>query len=588
MKFKKFINKANYLKEWFALLGIVRQLSVVIVFGFIVVVVSGLLLGSVEKSYLVFVDAPALVSVTKDPFTLFFSFLLMLFGLVITGFIISVLSSSLENTFRDIRKGRLKYFGQEQTLIINYNHKIIKILQEMNFLYMDNATFHDVIIFIDNDEDIERLQIQIEKLNFSHLHIFVRYGDVLSWQRYEELSIYSVQSIIVLSDDSKEDLFVRDNINLRITNLLFDDEKFVAYLRERKANYKPVKAIVEFSDVSHFETIVNQLTESFFLALAPTKVLSNILNLSMINFDFYAVWSKLLSFEGYELYFVESKKYKLCKSTYKDVLLRHKEGLFLGISRVVDGEYKLLLNAHDETIKKGDWLLFISENIRKISFLDEVPKYEAKLSIAQPKETFVRNIAIIGKKREIQANELLEMQHSNILRVDFELDEIFSKTIFEKLLYSSKDSPISCETIILNLDDEIIYRIAFSLKFMFTQQELKKFVFLVDDAIIADHLQKAGFNNTILSHLLVSKYITQISNQLSLHKVFSILFVKEGPEINFIDARDLPSDLLELKYELVHNNMAYLGVINKDGGVVFESSELKDARKIIVLSHGYE
>lgn len=585
MKFKKFINKVNYLKEWFALLGIVGQLSVVMVFGFMVVVMSGLLVGSIENSYLVFVDPPALVSAKTEPLIMFFSFLLMLFGLVITGFIISVLSSSLENTFRDIRKGRLKYFGEEHTLIVNYNHKIIKILQEMNLLYEDNRGLHDVIIFINNDEDIEKLQLQMQKLNFAHLHIFVRHGDVLSWQRYEELSICSVHSIIILSDDSKEDCFIRDNKNLRITNLLFCNEKFTEYVRERKEKYKPAKIVVEFTDIKHFETIVNEFTGSLFLALAPTKVLSNILNLSMINPDFYTTWSELLSFEGYELYFIEAKKRNFKGVKYKDLLLRHQEGLLLGISRVVDGEFQLLLNEQDETIQEDDWLIFISEDITKISFLDKAQDYQAKLSIEQPKETFVRNVAIIGTKREIKTNDLLE-EESNVLCIDFDMNELFEKNSFDKLLHGCNDNPIKYDTIVINLDDELMYRVAINLKFIFSKEDMKKFVFLVDDALIAEHLEKVGFKNTILSQLLFSKYITQVSNQLALYKVFDILFIKDGPEINFIDAKDLPSDLVELKHELVHNNMLYLGVVNTDDSVKFESKNLSDARKIIVFSNG--
>lgn len=588
MKFKKIMNKLNFIKEWFALLGVVGQLSVVMVFGFGFVLISGLLVGSVESSYLIFVDPPALASAQREPFVLLYSFLLMLFGLVVTGFIISVLSSSLENTFRDIRKGRLKYFGENHTLIVNYNHKIIKILQEMNLLYQDNKSLHEVIIFIDNDEDIEKLQLQIEKLNFTHLHIYIRYGDVLSWQRYEELSIYSVHSIIILSDDSKKDPFIRDNINLRITNLLFCNDEFANYLRERKRVYKQIKAVVEFTDDSHFDTIVSKSTESLFLALAPTKVLSSILNLSMINLDFYTTWSELLSFEDYELYFIEAKKYNLCEDRYKDVLLRHKHGLLLGISRVVNGEFRLLLNAQEETIQEFDWLIFISEDIHTISFLDQAQEYKPKLYIQQPKETFIRDVAIIGQKREIEPNELLDMDKSNIIRITFDTQELFEKSSFEKLLYSNNDNPIAYDTIIINLDDELVYRVALSLKFMFSQDDIKKFVFLVDDALIAEHLEKAGFENTILSELLVSKYIAQVSNQLSLHKVFNILFVKEGPEINFIDAKELPSDLIELKHELIHNNMLYLGVINKDGSVKFESKDLSDAKKIIVFSDGEE
>ena len=583
---KRIINKLNYLKEWFALLGVLGQLGVVTVFGFLVVLVSALFVGSIENSYLLFIDPPALPLMKDKPITLLFSFLLMLFGLVVTGFIISVLSSSLENTFRDIRMGRLKYLGENHTLIINYNHKVMKILQEINLLHSDNRDLHDVVILINDDTNIEKLQSDIEKHHFNNLHIFVRFGDCLSWQRYEEISILNIHSIIILSYEEIDDTFIRDNNNLRIVNLLFSNEKFLNYLKNKRDGKKPIKAIVEFTDIHHFDKIIDNTTQKLFLALAPTKILSNILNLSMINLDFYITWSQLLSFDGYEFYFIEAKKHNLSNTNYKDILLRHKNGLLIGISRFIDGEFKFLLNAQKESILKDDWLIFISENIYKIDFLKEVPKFQSKLHIEQPSEVFIRNVAIIGNKRTIQTNELLDINESYIKNIDYSLEELFEKISYEKLLNRNNEDSIIYDTIILNLDDELIYRIVLNLRVMFNEKEINKFVFLIDDALVAQHLETAGFKNTILSHLLISKYMAQISNQISLHKVFNILFVKDGPEINFINPTILSSNLMELKYELINNNMLYLGIITMDDKVLFESNHLDNVKKIIVLSNG--
>jgi len=99
-----------------------------------------------------------------------------------------------------------------------------------------------------------------------------------------------------------------------------------------------------------------------------------------------------------------------------------------------------------------------------------------------------------------------------------------------------------------------------------------------------------GLTNTILSHLLFSKYITQISNQLSLHRVFLSLFQKEGAEVNFIEMKSLEKrlqeDLMLLKTQLIKNDMVYLGVVHKDGSIHFDSHSLHDARKVIVFSNG--
>jgi len=583
---KKFKNKSSQAKEWFASLGVLGQLGVVISLGFSVVMSSGILMGSIENTYLVFIDPPALPVMKDEGIKLYISFLLMLFGMVVTSFNISVLSAALEKTFRDIRKGHLKYYGENHTLIINYNRKVMKILQEINLLHEKNKDIHDIIIFMNNEHDIENLQTQIKKYHFNSLKIFIRFGDTFLYSRYRELGIYDIYSLVILSDENIKDPFLRDNNNLRIMNLLFSDDKFSSYLAEKKRNMKQVKAVVEFSDIHHFDTIVQEATQSLFLALSPTNVLSSILNLSMININFYNTWSQLLSFDGYELYFVDAKKYNLCETNYQDALLRHKQGLLIGISRVENGEFKLLLNAHNETIKENDWLIFISEDIHSIDFLDKVQEYKATQTIEAPKEIFTRNIAIIGEQRDIQTNELLDKHTSFVANINYDKFELFEKESYDKLLTPLDEKDIKYDTIIINHTDEMIYRIALNLKVLYSSEYIEKFVFIVDDALIAEQLIKTGFKNTILSHLLISNYMAQVSNQLALHKVFNILLTSTGAQLNFIDTYNIPQNIQELKYELIHNKMLYLGLIMNDGRVEFESKNIQNAKKVIVLSDG--
>lgn len=581
-------NRINHLKEWFTALGVVKQLGTVMMLGFIVVIIAGILLGSFKNSYLVFIDPPELMLAQDDPITLFFSFILMIVGLIITSFIISVLSASLDETFRDIRKGSLKFYGENHTLIVNYNRKVMKILQELNLLYKKSYNLHEVIILINNDKDIEKLQTEIEKHHFDSLKIFVRFGNTFLWERYAELSINNIHSLIILSDEDIKDSFIRDNNNLRIMNLLFSNEKFHNYLIQKKKDRKQVKAVVEFSDIHHFDSIVREATDSLFLALSPKNVLSSILNLSMINIDFYTTWSQLLSFDGHELYFIDPNQYDLLDSPYKDVLLRHERGVLIGISRFEDGEFKLLINEQDEIIKKDDWLIFIAEDIHSISFLKKAPEYNPTSTIEHPKEIFVKNIAIIGNKRTIETNGFLDVKHSRTDSLDFSDDELFNKSIYDNLLHPTSENAIEYDTVIINLDDEKIYRIALYLKVLYSDKCIERFVFIVDDVLVSLHLKNAGFKNTMLSHLLVSNYMAQVANQLALHKVFNILFVKEGPQINFIDYAEFSNSILEIEQLLIASDMVYLGVIKEDGSVIFEAESLVDVKKIIVLSDSKE
>lgn len=589
MKFlHNFKQHINNLKEWFALLGLFAQLGIVLLIGFVIVMISGLLTGSIKNSYLVFIDPSSLTSLGDNVFVLLFAFILMFLGLALTGFIISVLSSWLENVLRDIKSGRLDYKGNGHTIIINTNETIYKILEELNLLYKDNKNKHEVVLILNDIENIELLQFEIKNMHLENIDVHVRYGNVLSWERYLELSILKVHSIIILSDTNIKDEFIRDNQNLRILNLLCSKPEFVAYLQDRKSKYIPVKSIIEFTYTNYFDKITENVSHSLFVAIAPKDVLSNILNLSVIDIDFFNIWSELLSFEGHELYFVDAKRHGLINSSYKEALLRQKNGLLIGLSRTEDEEFKILLNKQDEVIKEGDWLIMIAKTKYAISFSERPLKSEEKVLLQQPKETFVRNIVQVGEERVLSQNGLLEKGSSYIKLVP-NMRELFDAHYFDRWIYTQNISE-KPDKIIINLQDEVMYRLAMNLKVIYSQKELEQFVFLVDDVLIADQLFNAGFTNTILSNILFAKYIAQVSNQLALHRVFAELFQKEGSEINFIETAQIPHTLLQdidkLKAQLIENNMVYLGVVHNDNQVEFEALESMNTKKIIVLSDG--
>lgn len=74
---KKLKHSVNNIKEWFALIGVFKQLGFVAFIGLVTVLISGFFTGSIKNSYLVFVDPPALALVKDEPFCslfLFFSY----------------------------------------------------------------------------------------------------------------------------------------------------------------------------------------------------------------------------------------------------------------------------------------------------------------------------------------------------------------------------------------------------------------------------------------------------------------------------------------------------------------------------------
>jgi hypothetical protein len=259
--------------------------------------------------------------------------------------------------------------------------------------------------------------------------------------------------------------------------------------------------------------------------------------------------------------------------------------VLLGLSIKIDNQYKLLLNKNDVIISKEDYLIFLASSFNSIK-RDKTVMIPSKITanIPQPKETFVRNILVVGNEKEIHLQEYLDLNKSVIKHIDIDYKEALEKSWFDNHLEND-----NLDIIIINFDDEHLYRIAILLKTYYDEKTLEKFVFMIDNPQIASHLKNAGLRNTILSQILVSKYISQVSNQITLHFIYKELFSKMDSEINFIEIEELPKkydDVMQLKTDLINSNITYLGILKNDDSIVFESKDLKDAKKIIVLSDG--
>lgn len=596
--FKKIGYLFHNAKELFALISTVKQLAVVIIASFSIIMLASFFTTSVGLTYEVFIDPPALAKMSENPLL---GFLLMLMGLISLSFIISVISSSMENTFRDIRKGRLNYYGKEHTLIINYNSKIEKILQELDVYNNHHNKVHDVIILINDDSNIEKLQDHIENLNYKYLRVLIRYGDTLEVNRYLDLSILNVRSIILLSDENFNDSLSMHNHSLRIVKLLFSNQDFKDYVIEQKENKTPIKAIVEFFDTRNeaqrqrIAEVVDNASYSLFRAVFAKEIVSNIVNISMIDISLYNLWSKLLSFEGYSIYFESALNY-LGKSekgwNYKDILLRQKQGLLLGLSRFENNEFKLLLNAQDETINEGDWLIFIAKDKNSINCKAKKIENNSSSKIEDSGDSYVKNILIIGKNQDILKNNLLDSKKSNIINLNPSDEELYCENFHKEYFAEESLNEKKIDVVVMNLNDEKNYRIALSLQLETSYRNLERFIFLVDNSFMVKHIELLGIRSIIVPNHLVSSYMTQVSNQIALYDVLNMLFVKDGAEINFIDiqksfkCQKLLKNIDQLKVELVNSDMLYLGCENYNGDIIFEANDLSKAKKIIVFSNG--
>ncbi|AKC83487.1 hypothetical protein IMCC26134_13165 [Verrucomicrobia bacterium IMCC26134] len=99
------------------------------------------------------------------------------------------------------------------------------------------------------------------------------------------------------------------------------------------------------------------------------------------------------------------------------------------------------------------------------------------------------------------------------------------------------------------------------------------------------------FRNTILSEKLAAKYITQLSFQKNLEKVYDELSAPEGFEFNLLEVgvhmpRALLTSKAELKDRLLARGLIYAGTIDAQKNVTFDADVFDGAQQLVVISLG--
>ncbi len=582
---KMFFKKFNNFKEWFVLQPIFIQVSIIILFSLLLIVSSSFFIGSIEDTYTIFVDPASLFIAKQSNATLFFSLVLMIVGVVILSFVVSVLTTFLEEILRDIRLGKLNFLGENHTIIINYNETIFNILEELNHLYNSKKESHEVILLLHHYEETQLFLEKITSKDYNALTIRVRIGDLYDINKYKQISILDAHSLIILNDQSFENDFLKDNHNLKIINTLYQDKAFKNKLEQKRQQLNPMKIVVVFSSQKEndFGKLTNNLTNNHFFAITPKNILNSLLNISMIDVNFYNIWSLLLSFESYQFYFLDPKQLNVVGKTYREIVAAQQNGILFGISRANNGDFDIQINVFDTVIQKSDWLIFAAKSKENISLKKISYHYKETINIEQPADLFQRNILIVGDKRAVETKEFLDFENSIIHNINPSTKELLEKEFFSNHLNNY-------DIIILNLENELIYRIALYLRMYYSEIQLQKFVFLVEDATIASQIKKMELSNVIISNQLLAKYVVQVANQISLHKLFQNLFVTEDAEINTITLsnldKSLQTNIEKLKFHLAQNNLTFLGTINKNHSISIESSSLENAKEIVVISTG--
>ncbi|EMS35351.1 hypothetical protein C943_00124 [Mariniradius saccharolyticus AK6] len=582
--------------ERFALAPVWVQLVAIFITSAVLIFMMAPFL-SLRLAYMIFAD-PAYYSEAKGPLQLVVGLLQVLLGMVLFSFIISVLSAALVKYIENIRSGSLGFVRSGHMIFVNYNVKLPLILDQLDIRAKERSATEEIVLLFSDIDTVANFRNQMDPKRWKNLDIFVRQGDLMNFKTFERISVFEALSLVILLPDGAQSHFFADNINLKILTTLVNNQQYRKHLEERKASRKPVKCSIELSNNADSRVIAQKMSQALFTVITPGDVIGSILARGKVDIVFYKVFFEVMAFDGSTIHFVNPQVFglELVGKSFEELYFGFEGGTLLGYSGINQaGEYRMRLCPFGQNLTSSDWLLFLTTKVNRIVFRpsDDSFKLERLDDIIPPTESVAKQICVIGNHNPLgNIDDFIDVQSMRALKEAHFVFDNQEEYFADKFLQRLKSS--NFENIVVNLDDETGFRLTMWLVSKEGENDdfLKKIVTILGDPVTENLLSHYHLKfNTVLSHKLSARYIAQISFQKNLDRLFEELAFPEGVEFNLLEIgkhipHNLVNDRKELTRLLAGQQLIYLGIVDEDKNVYFESSNFTAAKQILVLSQG--
>jgi hypothetical protein len=565
---KKFINI-----NAFASSNLVTQSIILIGTSAVLIYIFSYAYGSFSESAMIFLDPPQIAEFHTD-FHIAIGIIELIAGLFIGGALISIITSSLEEMIKSINNGYFTFKESGHIVIINNNLKLNFILEEINKYYLDEQKEQSIVILL-RPSTIESFKNNLKK--YTNLEIIVIAGENLNWNSYERVNINKASKTILLLSSGEI-----KNENKKITKFIVDHENFtnnnLSFVIETEQitfSYEIYDYI--FQDLPNIYTLINN-----------NDLISKILNRSVVNYNYFKIYSELLSFDGKEFYVIDILEITESLVNFQEISLRLKNSVVVGIVR----NKKVLLNPSPTTkLYEYDKLILIMEDRFSYKILPENPMNKVhSLTLPKPKLKEKCNMAIVGNYTDIDKKDITQFLEdesiSNFKLITANDDDYMDRTLWDKCIDSNFD------VIILNLEDEYEFTLLLYLNSIYRDNPnfLSKIVNIFHNPTIANLISNnKNTHSVILSQKLIGEFIAQSLFNHYVYDIFDEITQTKGSEL-YILSREKYKDLYKLNYNdlkstLLINRMIYIGaIVNNE--LCFYSENINKAEMLIVLAEG--
>lgn len=471
-------------------------------------------------------------------------------GIFILSSLIGTLTSGLESTLDEMRKGRSQVLETNHTLILGWSSKVFSIISEL-IIANENQKKPRIVIMADKDKVEMEDEIRSKFPDTGNTKIICRTGSPLDLTDLEVVSPHDARSIIILSpEEGNADTHVIKSI-LAITN-------------NPKRKQGKYHIVAEIRNMENMEAAELVGADEAVLVLAG-DLIARVTAQTCRQSGLSVVYTELLDFDGAEIYFKEEEK--LYGKTYKDVLFAYENSAIMGLYHN-NGEVSINPQMNKK-LEPGDKIIAISEDDDTIilsgktkfemelqSIVNEITKSSEKEktlilgwnekgnSIIKELDNYVAkgsDVLVVAEQPEISGilNELKPSLKN--MEVQFKKANTTEKAVLNSLHVDSYNHIIILCYAEMDIQEADAKTLITLLHLRNISETSKKDISIVSEMLDVRNRELAEVTKAddfIVSDKLISLMLSQLSENKHLEKVFSTLFAAEGSEIYLRPATD--------------------------------------------------
>ena len=514
-----------------------------------------------------------------------FMLLITIAGLFIFSSLIGSISSGIDESISNLRKGKSKVIETNHTLILGYSSMIYSVISE---LCLANESNKKAVIVVLADKDKVEMEDDIRsKISDTKTSkIIVRSGNPLDLRDLLMVNYNEAKSIILLSPENEEN---PDNQVIK---------SVLSITGNKKRKKEPYHIVAEIKDNENRQ-VANLVGGKEVSYVFSSDLISRLTAQTCRQSGLSIIYSDLLQFEGDEIYFYSD--HGLIGLTFKQCVYSFEDSCVMG---VLTSDRKVLLNPDmNYTINKDDQIILIAQDDSKINRLlipKEIlpinfipaPKREKEMEttlilgwnhkgkkIIEELDHYVvkgSSVSILGEIDEIKDSLALLSEELQNITLYFQHGNINDRNTLDELRIESFN-----HIIVLSYMDKGSIQISDAITLIclvhlrdISEKAGKDFSVVSEmlDVQNRELAEVAKADDFIVSDNLLSLLMTQIAENKDLEMVYENLFNDEGAEIylnpveEYLDVHQ-PTDfyqVIESASKIGHTAIGYRKLSQKE------------------------